>query len=237
MMPLHVPQHTPRQSTLLGFTLIELLVAMVIFSMLAVAGWKVFDGLMRTRDRAAVQAQALMRLQTAYLMLQRDLIQASPRPARKGDDTLPALVLSSSQLEFSRSGIADPLHPGQSRMARIRYRLDNGTLIREDLGNPDQLDQVQPLTTVVLEGVTELNFTALNPETLTTWPSDSASIGDGPPPTEQGSSASGGTAKVFPQGITKLPRGIQCTLTLAGQPMQWTFALVKPLPAPTKTGS
>ncbi|MGB5877815.1 MAG: prepilin-type N-terminal cleavage/methylation domain-containing protein, partial [Psychrobacter nivimaris] len=34
-----------------GFTLLELMVAMAIFAMLAVAGWQVFDGVNRARER------------------------------------------------------------------------------------------------------------------------------------------------------------------------------------------
>ncbi|MGB2082134.1 MAG: PulJ/GspJ family protein, partial [Psychrobacter sp.] len=39
-----------------GFTLLELMVAMAIFAMLAVAGWQVFDGVNRARERAQFHA-------------------------------------------------------------------------------------------------------------------------------------------------------------------------------------
>lgn len=61
-----------------GFTLLELMVAMSIFAMLAVAGWQVFDGVNRARERAQYQADNLALLQYAYLQLQQDMGQIIP---------------------------------------------------------------------------------------------------------------------------------------------------------------
>ncbi|WP_350560843.1 type II secretion system protein GspJ [Psychrobacter sp. CAL346-MNA-CIBAN-0220] len=58
-----------------GFTLLELMVAMAIFAMLAVAGWQVFDGVNRARERAQYHADQLAVLQYAYLQLQQDMGQ------------------------------------------------------------------------------------------------------------------------------------------------------------------
>jgi general secretion pathway protein J len=64
-----------------GFTLLELMVAMAIFAMLAVAGWKVFDGVNRARERAQFHADNLAVLQYAYLQLQQDMNQMIPYQA------------------------------------------------------------------------------------------------------------------------------------------------------------
>ena len=64
-----------------GFTLLELMVAMAIFSMLAVAGWQVFDGVNRARERAQFHADNLAVLQYAYLQLQQDMNQMIPYQA------------------------------------------------------------------------------------------------------------------------------------------------------------
>ncbi|MDN3452348.1 MULTISPECIES: prepilin-type N-terminal cleavage/methylation domain-containing protein [unclassified Psychrobacter] len=61
-----------------GFTLLELMVAMAIFAMLAVAGWQVFDGVNRARERAQFHADNLAVLQYAYLQLQQDMGQIIP---------------------------------------------------------------------------------------------------------------------------------------------------------------
>jgi len=64
-----------------GFTLLELMVAMAIFAMLAVAGWQVFDGVNRARERAQFHADNLAVLQYAYLQLQQDMGQILPYQA------------------------------------------------------------------------------------------------------------------------------------------------------------
>ncbi|MEL0619038.1 type II secretion system protein GspJ [Psychrobacter proteolyticus] len=64
-----------------GFTLLELMVAMAIFAMLAVAGWQVFDGVSRARERAQFHADNLAVLQYAYLQLQQDMGQIIPYQA------------------------------------------------------------------------------------------------------------------------------------------------------------
>lgn len=64
-----------------GFTLLELMVAMAIFAMLAVAGWQVFDGVNRARERAQFHADYLAVLQYAYLQLQQDMNQMIPYQA------------------------------------------------------------------------------------------------------------------------------------------------------------
>ena len=64
-----------------GFTLLELMVAMAIFAMLAVAGWQVFDGVNRARERAQFHADNLAVLQYAYLQLQQDMGQMTPYQA------------------------------------------------------------------------------------------------------------------------------------------------------------
>ena len=64
-----------------GFTLLELMVAMAIFAMLAVAGWQVFDGVNRARERAQFHADNLAVLQYAYLQVQQDMGQIIPYQA------------------------------------------------------------------------------------------------------------------------------------------------------------
>src|SRR5699024_7412924 len=64
-----------------GFTLLELMVAMAIFAMLAVAGWQVFDGVNRARERAQFHAANLSVLPYAYLQLQQDMNQMIPYQA------------------------------------------------------------------------------------------------------------------------------------------------------------
>ncbi|MDN5891639.1 MAG: prepilin-type N-terminal cleavage/methylation domain-containing protein, partial [Psychrobacter sp.] len=70
-----------------GFTLLELMVAMAIFAMLAVAGWQVFDGVNRARERAQFHADNVAALQYAYLQLQQDMGQIIPYQAPNTQNT------------------------------------------------------------------------------------------------------------------------------------------------------
>jgi len=55
-----------------GFTLVELLVAIAIFAALSALGWKVFDYLIKVKERNSIHEQNLARLQEAYQQILRD---------------------------------------------------------------------------------------------------------------------------------------------------------------------
>lgn len=201
-----------------GFTLIELVVAMSIFAVLSLAGWQVFNNLMITRERASVQAERLSAEQLAYGQLLRDLTQAVARPVRDQAGTQAALLLDAQRLSVTRTGYFDPRFSQVSPLERVQYVLEGENFIR--LSNPqiDQTGVAQPTRTVLLRDVQQLRFEALNPEPQPLWPS----LADQPPINpSQGS---------VPAGDTRLPRGVQVTLTQQGRERVWVFALVEPLP-------
>lgn len=202
-----------------GFTLIELVVAMSIFAVLSLAGWQVFNNLMITRERASVQAERLSAEQLAYGQLLRDLTQAVARPVRDQAGTQAALLLDAQRLSVTRTGYFDPRFRQVSPLERVQYVLEGENFVR--LSNPqiDQTGVAQPTRTVLLRDVQQLRFEALNPEPQPLWPS----LADQPPPSNpsQGS---------VPAGDTRLPRGVQVTLTQQGRERVWVFALVEPLP-------
>ena len=67
-----------------GFTLIELLVAIAIFAVLSALGWKIFDYLIKVKDRNVMHEENLGQLQGAYQQIQRDTLQIVPISARSG---------------------------------------------------------------------------------------------------------------------------------------------------------
>lgn len=54
-----------------GFTLIELMIALMIFAMLALAGWQIMDSLTKS-ERAYQHQKSLSQLDYAYLQLSQD---------------------------------------------------------------------------------------------------------------------------------------------------------------------
>ncbi len=58
-----------------GFTLVELLVAIAIFAVLSALGWKVFDYLIKIKERNTQHEQRLGQLQEAYQQVLRDTVR------------------------------------------------------------------------------------------------------------------------------------------------------------------
>ena len=127
-----------------GFTLLELLVAMVIFAMLAVAGWQVFDGVSKSRERAQAQADILADAQYGYLQLQQDMAQMvayqslntvdaptsiTSDPAQETPPP-PFLTLNNTRVEFIRFADPDPRYLSSPTLQRVAYEFVGEQLIR-----------------------------------------------------------------------------------------------------------
>lgn len=52
-----------------GFTLVELLVAIAIFAVLSALGWKIFDYLIKTKERNQQHELQIFELQDAYQII------------------------------------------------------------------------------------------------------------------------------------------------------------------------
>jgi general secretion pathway protein J len=208
-----------------GFTLIELVVAMAIFAMLAMAGWKVFDGLMRTREQATAHAERLSAWQVAYAQLSRDLNQVVPRPVQSSSGIDAALLSDGQTLSLTRTGAIDPRVGLLSGLERVRYEVQNGQLIRLSLTQPDQWGVTPPLRQVLLKDVTDWQIEAMDQTASPIWP-----------PIEDSNLSS--TTNTEPAGDVRLPRGITVAFTQDGQALKWQFALTPNLPKMvTSTGT
>jgi general secretion pathway protein J len=201
-----------------GFTLIELVVAMAIFAMLALAGWTVFDGLMRTRERATAHAEQLSTWQMTYGQLLRDLSQAVPRPIQTSNGVDPALISDGQFIAFTRTGVIDPRVGMAGGLARVRYEIQNGQLVRLSLNQPDQWGVTAPLRQVLLQDVTDWQISLTDQTSTTVWP-----------PIDNNNTAAA-TSNSTPAGDVRMPRGVRVSLTQAGQSLQWQFALPPSLP-------
>ena len=84
-----------------GFTLVELLVAIAIFAVLSALGWKVFDYLIKVKERNTEHEINLGRLQEAYQQILRDTVQTVPLNANINNEIQPALVLQNGRFSFS----------------------------------------------------------------------------------------------------------------------------------------
>lgn len=122
-----------------GFTLVEMLVALFVFGLISAAGVTLLrstaDSQIHLRDKLGERA-TLSRLSN---LIEADLAQAVPRPARIEDgSTRAAFETGDGKLfTFSRIGAAPDAASGQSSLARIAYRLNGGKLVRSASAHAD----------------------------------------------------------------------------------------------------
>jgi general secretion pathway protein J len=156
-----------------GFTLLELLVAVAILALVAVGSYRLLFDTIATRDAGLAHERALAALQRADMLMQRDLLQASPRPIRdEFGDVRPGFLLAPERaLEFTRRGWRNPLRETRSDLARVRYRLVGGQLLREHWLVLDRARDSAPVQTVLLDKVEELRVQVFAGGNWTdTWP-------------------------------------------------------------------
>lgn len=203
-----------------GFTLIEVLVALAIFAVLALAGWKVFDALIKVRERNQIYTQRLSALQSSYTLMLRDFSQLAARPARQANMTEPALLIADNKITFTRMGAFDPTMRSNSSLERITYQYDSAQqrLIRTSYRNPDQTRSQTPPSSILLSEISNFSIQALEPAPTDFWPPVNQLV-------ETDDSKS-------PKGDSRLPQGVQVQFTINDRPILWRFSLVKKLPEP-----
>lgn len=141
-------QHLSNHQAVQGFTLIELLVAMLIFAMLALAGWQIMDSLSKTQQRAKMQIDQLSQLQYAYLQLSQDFSQVTsyvPVPIglsttgnQNGQNLThltqtiaPTFTLNEQSLSFIRFASPDPRFNMSPTLTKIQYVSQNNALLKQ----------------------------------------------------------------------------------------------------------
>ncbi len=153
-----------------GFTLIELLVALVILTVLAVAGYRSLDAVLQTRERVAAETRKWQHLAFFFSRLSQDISQVIDRPVRDeaGAYYHAALVGNAvtvgeddAELIFTRAGIAEQGAALQAPQ-RIGYRLEQGAIWLLRWPSLDQAPRIRPVRYQVLEGVREFSLRYLD---------------------------------------------------------------------------
>ena len=192
-----------------GFTLVELLVAIAIFAVLSALGWKVFDYLIKIKERNTQHEQRLGQLQEAYQQVLRDTVQIVPITANVAGQVQPAVMLQNGQLTFSKTGVTDPLMQGIPPEERVEYiyKADEKKLYRYKYKNLNQTGNDQPETSVLLDSVDQFQIMLLNPNEMAQWPEVALSENDVT------------QAKI-------LPHGLKINLTVNEVNYEWVFSLL-----------
>lgn len=192
-----------------GFTLVELLVAIAIFAVLSALGWKVFDYVVKVKERNAEHEAKLSQLQEAYQQILRDTVQAVPLTANINGEIQPALVLQNGRFNFSKTGVTDPLNQGLAPDERIeyQYRADEKKLYRLKFRNLNQTGNDQPDSSVLLDNVEQFKIVVLNPSESDSWPDRAAD-------------------STNEDSFAVLPRGVKINLAVSGTEYEWLFSLL-----------
>ncbi|MGP5273872.1 type II secretion system minor pseudopilin GspJ [Psychrobacter faecalis] len=238
-----------------GFTLLELMVAMAIFAMLAVAGWQVFDGVNRARERAQFHADNLAVLQYAYLQLQQDMNQMIPYQAgdTQGAVSLinnassnnaatnninnsnqgnapapePFMSLDAERISFVRFADPDPRYQSSASVQHIEYIFADERLIRRQYNSLAGGSDSISLDSVLLEGVTAGRWQAYLPELSAKFPNkDNRNNFSNNAPSGQTANSANKTSETI-----LLPKGIALNFTYQDMPITWQWALT-PQPIP-----
>lgn len=151
-----------------GFTLLELLLAISIFSLISLAGFSIFHTVLESESSSRAKIAKLNKLQTAFILLERDITQIARRHVRMaGDENSNDFIHSQNAgfssnangIAFIRSGWTNPgLILPRSDLQAVAYRLNDTKLERIYYNFVDPVLGEEPKVRPLLDNVTDLVF-------------------------------------------------------------------------------
>ncbi|WP_076920455.1 type II secretion system minor pseudopilin GspJ [Pseudoalteromonas sp. SK18] len=155
-----------------GFTLLEVMVALGVLAFVIMATHQILDTTTRAKEASDEKIAELNGLQTAFRLMDQDFSQMTKRQVRNeaGDFQegylLTGRYILESQLDgiaFVRDGWMNPINLlPRSELQAVGYRVIDDNLERVYRIYVDQLDNMEPLSQVVLADVEELKFEFLD---------------------------------------------------------------------------
>ena len=171
-----------------GFTLLEMLVALTVFALVSAMVYGGQTAVLKMKEGTERQALLLKQLQSAMLMLERDLSQHVPRPVRdEYGDARPALEVSDYgdyRISLSRAGWLNPLGQPRSTLQRVAYGVADEKLWRYSWNTLDRAQGSEPYKVELLGHVRELSFRFLDGggEWQESWPPLDGALAGGETP-------------------------------------------------------
>ena len=148
-----------------GFTLMEVLVALAVFAVIGVLAAQILRQMTDFGGYAVERGGLLTDAQRALEIMRRDIEQLAHRPVRDafGDVGTPvAMGTGGRLLEFTRLGWRNPLGEQRSDLQRVAYASDGDELHRLFWRVLDRAPGSEPSRQLLLGGVSEVAFTALD---------------------------------------------------------------------------
>lgn len=159
-----------------GFTLLELVVVLAVFSIVAVMAYGGLNNVLRTRVAIEDNLERVRQLQRTYLRLRQDFLQIQPRTTRDefGDPRSAVRGRPEEGVYLVSGGWRNPAGHPRSNMQRVRWHLEDDTLVRSHFRHLDRAPNTQAETLRVLDDVTQLTvrYLARDQEWYAQWPQD-----------------------------------------------------------------
>jgi general secretion pathway protein J len=169
-----------------GFTLLELLVSLAIFALLATMAYSALNTVLNARKEVEQRAARLTELQTAFMVMERDIEEAVARPVRDdlGDEqaALKGGGVGTGVLTLTRTGWRNPLGLARSDLQRVDYVFNKQQLLRESWATLDRGPGNEPYAEVLIDGVSavDVRFMGQDRQWVGYWPPDSAGNAQSP---------------------------------------------------------
>lgn len=120
-----------------GFTLIEMMLALAIFAVLSLTGYQILQAVLRSDQQIRQNVTRREEIGRLFALLDRDLSQAMiPAQDEKPSHAHPAFISNTpaALLQFTRrNGTLPASIAPRSSLQRVRWRLADRSLLREDL--------------------------------------------------------------------------------------------------------
>ena len=149
-----------------GFTLIEIVIAVMITAILFTMAYGAIQQALLNRDRLKENSDRLQALQFTMRSLVQDFTQMVPRMARdplgQGHQPTVNSPANSGQVTLTRGGWMNPLGAERSTLQRVRYRLEDGKLLREHWLVLDPLIDPAPVKRELVDGVRSFSLRFYN---------------------------------------------------------------------------
>lgn len=147
-----------------GFTLIEMLVVFAVFAIMGVIASRIVSSVINNQQVLSERGVRLAEVQRAMQILQRDVMQLSPRGIRDqlGDAAEPLLIGADGLMEFTRVGWRNPLAQRRAELQRVGYIMQDGDLYRAYWSVLDRTPDSEPNLQRLLGNVNEIEFFAVD---------------------------------------------------------------------------
>ncbi|MFQ3234578.1 MAG: general secretion pathway protein J [Paraglaciecola sp.] len=168
-----MPKQPYTRNSIQGFTLLEILIAMAIFTLIGLASTSVLTSVIDSDELSTERFEKLEELQRAMLTLERDILQAAPRPVRIEGQMNQQVMLGGADMFESEADGLGFVHGGwhnpqfmlpRSTLQAVSYRLQEGQLQRLYGNYLDNVIGYEPKIKILLNDVDDFRVYFLAPD-------------------------------------------------------------------------